>query len=105
MWGAPSRKDLPLELPDVAAGHDAIMRNFARAILYGEALLSPGEAGLKSLELANAIILSSHRRKPVDIPISRRAFDSLMRKLCASSSYKPSEATQTKRETDPRLAR
>jgi len=105
MWGAPQRKDLELELPQAESGHHVVMRNFARAILYGEELLSPGEEGLQSLELANAIMLSSYRGRPVDIPISRQGFDRMIKKLCACSSYKPSEATQTKRETDPRLAR
>jgi len=102
-WGAPERKEPPLELPEVESGHHVILRNFARAILYGEELLAPGEVGLKSLELANAIMLSSFRGEPVELPIDREAFDKLIEKLIASSSYEPAQATRTRRETDPRL--
>jgi len=103
MWGGPERKAVELELPDVEAGHHVILRNFARAILYGEELLAPGEVGLRSLELANAIMLSSYRDEPVDLPIDREAFDKLIERLAASSKYDATQATRTKRETDPGL--
>jgi hypothetical protein len=55
------------------------MRNFARHILQGEALITPGPEGLRSLELANAIWLSAAKKKPVDLPLDRKAYDALLR--------------------------
>ena len=103
MWGGPKTEQVELELPECESGHAAILRNFARAILHGEELLSPGEEGIKSLELANAIMLSSHKGQPVDIPIDRQEFHELMEHLKSTSTFEK-QAAATKRETDPRLA-
>ena len=103
MWGGPKGTALELKLPECDAGHHVILKNFARAILYGEELISPGEVGLKALELANAIMLSSWKKgKPVSIPIKRKEFDSALNRLIAKSTY-GKKVAGTKRETDPRL--
>jgi len=104
MWGSPAAKPVDLAIEACESGHQVVLRNFARAILYAEPLVSPGEAGLGSLELANAIILSSHRKKPVEVPIDRRAYNSLISRLRAKSKFQD-EWTVSKRETDPRLKR
>jgi hypothetical protein len=83
-------------------GPKVILRNFARAILYGEPLISPGEVGLKGLELANAITLSSYAGKPVDIPISRPRFDRLIKRLQAGSKFQ-GDWDATRAETDPNV--
>ena len=103
MWGGPEQEEVEIELPECERGHHVILQNFCRAILHGEELLAPGEFGLKSLELTNAIMLSSHKGGPVDIPIDRDQFNEMMEHLCATSSYDPSQARKTKRETDPGL--
>jgi len=100
MWGSPGREEVELELEEREAGHGVILRNFARAILHGEPLISPGEVGLKSLELANAITLSSHKGEAVDLPISRQEFKELMDYLRSTSSFKD-EWGDTHAETDP----
>lgn len=104
MWGKPESEDVELQLPQAETGHGAIIRNFARAILYGEELIAPGEDGTRSLELANAIMLSSYENHPVDIPIDRERFNQLMERLCAGSSYDDGAAgTDTARVTDPQF--
>ncbi len=100
MWGSPKTEQVDLDVEECENGHKVVLRNFARAILYDEPLLSPGEAGLKSLELANAIILSSHKDEPVQLPIDRGEYDELIRSLCAASSFKGDWA-ETSTETDP----
>ena len=102
MWGGPKTEEVELELEECESGHAAILRNFARAILYGEELLSPGEEGIESLELTNAIMLSSHKGQPVDIPIDRQEFHDLIDHLQSTSTFKK-KVEATKRETDPRL--
>ena len=102
MWGGPKGTDLELELPQCETGHHAILRNFCRAILYGEELLSPGAEGLRSVELTNAIMLSSYKKKPVTIPTKRKEFNGMLKRLISKSVYKKKVA-KAKRETDPRL--
>ncbi len=80
-----ARTELPFSKPDClveapfqsseTGGHVNIIRNFARHLLHNEPLLSPGEEGLKSLELANAVWLSAHLKKPVKLPLNRKAYD------------------------------
>jgi predicted dehydrogenase len=51
-------------------GHLGIIQNWIDAILKGTPLLAPGEDGLKSVEIANAIYLSSWLKQTVEFPIS-----------------------------------
>jgi predicted dehydrogenase len=102
MWGSPKSENVELGIEDCEHGHQVVLRNFARAILHGEPLVSPGEVGVKSLELANAIILSSYKDKPVDIPMDRGEYEALIADLAAKSSFKDDWGA-TKSETDPQF--
>jgi len=102
MWGAPSVRPVELDVQECDNGHHVILRNFARAILHGEPLISPGQVGLASLELANAIILSSYKRKPVEIPIDRAEYHKLIDRLRRKSRFKD-EWGLSKWETDPQF--
>ena len=56
-------------IKDAGAQHVAILRNFVDAILDGAPLIAPAAEGIHSVELANAILLSSWTDKPVDLPL------------------------------------
>ena len=49
--------------------HDGILRNFVAAIRSGEPLVAPGEEGLASLELINAILMSAVEDRAVTLPL------------------------------------
>ena len=66
-------------------GHQRILGNFARAILYGEELVSPGEDGLCELTLCNAAYLSSWQGRPVSLPMDDGEFYAELQKKIASS--------------------
>jgi len=104
MWAGPKCEEVELELADAAPGHTVITRNFARNILFGEPLLSPGEEGIRSLELANAIWLSAHLNKPVQLPLDRKAYDEFLEMKRSTSTFVKTTA-DVKRATDPRLAK
>jgi len=99
MWGSPeaSKKRVPLKKQET--GHAAIIRNTARAILYGEELLSPGIEGIRSLELANAMILSGNKGKIARIPLDRDEYEDLINQLKKKSKTKKRVRLQT--VTDP----
>lgn len=61
--------------------HVGILKNFTNAILQGEPLLSPAAEGIHSVELANAILLSSLEDCTVDIPLSATRFANLLTRL------------------------
>ena len=51
-------------------GHSLILEDFARAVLTGNPLLSPGADGVNELSLSNAAYLSSWTGKRVELPLS-----------------------------------
>jgi predicted dehydrogenase len=102
MWGRPDVEQVEVPLEERETGHAAIVRNVARAILQGEALISPGAEALASLELADAMLLSAHKHKPVDIPLDRTEYDAFIAEKQASSVEK---AVADQRITDPNHTR
>jgi len=104
MWGSLKYTEEKIEISsNIQTGHSAIIRNFARAILYGEELIVNGEEGLNSVEFINACILSGKRNKEVEIPVDRKEYDQLMEELKKSS--KPKKVVKEERITDPAFAK
>jgi predicted dehydrogenase len=68
--------------------HVGIMKNFVGAILRGEKLLAPAAEGIHSVELGNAILLSSLLEKTVEVPISGRLFEKKLKALIAGSKFR-----------------
>jgi predicted dehydrogenase len=58
--------------------HLAIYRNFVSAIQDGTPLVADGVEGRMSLEVANALILSSHTGRAVELPLDRAAYTQLL---------------------------
>ncbi|OGV81387.1 MAG: hypothetical protein A3K19_07985 [Lentisphaerae bacterium RIFOXYB12_FULL_65_16] len=105
MWAAVKAEEVKLELTTGDVGHVNIHRNFARHILNGEPLVAPGEEGIRSLELANAVWLSSFKKKPIDLPISRSAYNAFLNKVRTESTFVKEAPTAVKAETDPQHAK
>ena len=78
MWASPEVVEEKLELPQCETGHKEIMRNFCRSILFKEELIAPGEEGIWTVELFNALILSGKKNKSVDIPVDREEYEELL---------------------------
>jgi len=56
-----------------------------------------------SVEFINACILSAKTNKPVKLPVNRKLYDTLMKKLIAKSKVK--KAVKVQRVTDPKFAK
>jgi predicted dehydrogenase len=56
-----------------------VLQNFVDAILDGKPLIAPAAEGLHSVELANAILMSSWTRSTIDLPIDASAYAALLR--------------------------
>ena len=57
-----------------------IFENFAAHILRGEPLIADGEAGLRQVQLANAIQLSGWKHAPVTVPCTEADYDAELQK-------------------------
>jgi predicted dehydrogenase len=104
MWEQPLAQEVALSVPEAEEGHEAVIRNFAQVVLGQETqLVAPGEDALHSLELANAMILSSRRGNAVKLPLNDQEYEALLDTLRSTSHLKPT--TQEVRCTDPSIAR
>lgn len=79
--------------------HIGILNNFAQAILHGEELISPGQEGVKELEITNAAYLSSWTGRWIDLPMDGEEYLAHLRKkqeeerkAGVSREVKPEEA-------------
>lgn len=61
--------------------HVAVHRDLRRAILTGSAPRADGQQAMMSLELANAIILSSHTERAIRLPVDRDEYHQLLTQL------------------------
>ena len=64
------------------------MQNFTAAILDGVPLIAPGEAGLASVELANAIVYSGLTGQSVAMPLDGAAWEQKLSELIRNSNRK-----------------
>ena len=86
-----SMEEIPVE--DNPHGHQYITQNVVNTILGKEELIAPGVEGIKSVELANAMLYSMVRQKPVKFPVPEEEFDALLEELRADErKNKPEKA-------------
>lgn len=67
--------------------HTGIMKNFAAAIRGEEPLIAPATEGIHSVELANAMLLSSFRDRPVTLPLDAAEFAAELKKKIMESTF------------------
>jgi predicted dehydrogenase len=65
--------------------HLGIMKNFAAAILDGETLIAPAVEGIHSVELANAMLLSSLKQRRQNLPINAAEYENELGRLVSQS--------------------
>lgn len=71
----------PLTLPPGAGDHRAVYRNLHEALTRGAPVSADGAEGRMSLELANAMILSSYTQSEVELPLDRGRYETLLARL------------------------
>jgi predicted dehydrogenase len=81
----PEAKTEEIPFESATAPHAALTQNFVNAILDGERLIAPGEDGLNSVELANAMIYSSLLGQTVELPMDGTAWEKKLNQLIAES--------------------
>lgn len=76
-----------IEIPVSGHGgqHLEIKQNFVDAILDGVQLIAPAEEGIKSLELANAMLYSSLMNRTIELPLDSAAYERKLRSLIKES--------------------
>jgi len=81
MFDAPVSMGEPVALPAGSGNHVDVHEDFAVAVRTGSEPRVPARSALCSLELANAIVLSTHTGEAVSLPVDRDAYASLLADL------------------------
>ncbi len=76
-------------------GHAGITRNWVEAIREGKELIAPGTEGIKSLQISNAILLSSWLNEGVELPLDEDLFYSRLQKKIENSTFKKETSGRT----------
>jgi len=67
--------------------HLEIIQNFVDAILDGTPLIAPGEEGIRSVELANAMLYSAWTDTTVSVPLDADGYETALKERIATSRY------------------
>lgn len=92
MFGKPGTDRVTYEPTGAGENHQAVTENFIAAILDGSDLIAPGEEGIHSLELGNAILMSGIQRQAIKIPTPRAAYEKMLKELIRKSTFKKGPA-------------
>ncbi len=79
-----------IEIPLSGHGgqHREIMQNFIAAILDGAPLIAPAKEGIRSVELANAMLFSSFENRTVELPLDGRKYERFLKAKAAPAPAK-----------------
>ena len=78
-----------IEIPVTGHGgqHHEVLQNFTDAVLDGKELIAPAQEGIHSVELGNAMVLSTLLDQTVSLPIDAAQYEAELRKLAANSKF------------------
>lgn len=85
IYSGPKQQPVEVSLPASTGSHDDIYANVYAAIREGAPLLADGESARMSLEVANAITLSSRTGASVEFPVDRAQYTALLQELQANA--------------------
>jgi predicted dehydrogenase len=88
-WGSIEADWKDITPPERPSGHQIAIKEWAQAVLDGVEPPVNGEEGIKAVEIANAIILSSKKGKTVTLPLRRKEYDKLLVELIEEQKRNP----------------
>ena len=86
----PNMQTWKCEIPtgNQGAHHLTVMQNFIDAILDGTPLIAPGEEGINSVEMANAMLLSAWTSRAVKLPMDSAVYERALKEKIANSTHR-----------------
>ena len=88
IWGVPPTWEVSIPLTGNDGQHLEILQNFTDGIREGTPLIAPAAEGLASVELANAMLLSTWLDRTIDLPLDGRVFQTALEQRIAESIQK-----------------
>ncbi len=86
LYSQPAITEKEIPVSGHGGQHVAVLQNFAEAILEGKPLIAPATEGLLSLELANAMLLSTFEDLAVDLPFDSARYEKWLQTKIAESN-------------------
>ncbi|WP_282035152.1 Gfo/Idh/MocA family protein [Metabacillus indicus] len=86
-FGEPECWKIEVPVPGESTDHKGIIQNWTDAVLHGAPLLSPGEEGVKGLEISNAIYLSSWLKEAVTLPLDADLYYEKLQEKVQGSTF------------------
>jgi len=83
----PETWNIDVPITTAPAQHATIMQNFVDAILDGTTMISPGEEGIHSVELANVMLYSGLLNQTIELPMDSAAYERKLNELIANSKF------------------
>lgn len=68
--------------------HAEVLQNFVDAILEGKTLIAPAVEGIHSVELANAMLLSTWKKQTIELPLNAAVYERELKKRISTSRFK-----------------
>jgi predicted dehydrogenase len=87
-FARPGTWDIDIPVSGNGGQHTEILQNFVDAILTGKELLAPAVEGIRSVELANAMLLSAWLNKEIKLPLDGKLYERELNKRITTSKYK-----------------
>ncbi|WP_066071880.1 Gfo/Idh/MocA family protein [Neobacillus soli] len=94
-FGQPDCQRIEIPVKSENANHAIIIQNWIDAIVKDSPLLSPGEEGVKALEISNAIYLSSWLNETVLLPIDPDLYYKKLQENINDSTFVKKNVTNT----------
>lgn len=89
MFATPPVWNVEIPIDPMPNQHASILANFCAAIRYKEPLIAPAAEGIHSVELGNAMLLSSLQGKSVELPLDSKAYERKLKQLIRDSNRTP----------------
>lgn len=87
-FGTPETWKIEIPVADNPASmHQIVIENFVNSILDGVPLTAPGEEGIRSVELGNAMLYSAMKKVPVQMPLDGKAYKDMLQGLIDNSKF------------------
>ncbi|MBS56258.1 MAG: oxidoreductase [Rickettsiales bacterium] len=89
LFDKPAVETLQFEFPheeDQHIEHNRILQNFTNFLLGEEELHVPGDQGLNSVELINAMLLSGLDKKEIELPLNEEEYENKLKKMIGNNS-------------------
>ena len=96
MFGMPTVTESDITTTETVNQHAIIMNNFVNAIHHDEPLIAPAQDGLASLDIANAMLLSTWQKQAIALPMDRNTYQNELNKKANASTLRTKSNAEAK---------